>query len=100
MTATLFTIHAAEKIDQGPHEARTDISAIKVYVPDAHHRVADRPTRCGRAGVSNDPPLAGGRWGHARQAGRRAGRGAQDPHRRERARSVRSIPARAGTGAH
>jgi len=59
-TARLFTIHAAEKIDQGLQEARTDISAIKVYVPDAYHRVVDRAIQVwGAAGVSNDLPLAG-----------------------------------------
>ncbi len=59
-TARLFTIHAAEKIDQGLHGARTDISAIKIYVPDAYHRVVDRAIQVwGAAGVSNDLPLAG-----------------------------------------
>ncbi|MEA3075673.1 MAG: acyl-CoA dehydrogenase [Actinomycetota bacterium] len=59
-TARLFTIHAAEKIDQGLQEARTDISAIKVYVPSAYSRVVDRAIQVwGAAGVSNDLPLAG-----------------------------------------
>ena len=31
--ARLMTIHAAEKIDRGDVDARTDISAIKVFVP-------------------------------------------------------------------
>jgi acyl-CoA dehydrogenase len=58
--ARLMTIHAAEKIDQGLKEARTDISAIKVFVPDAYHRVVDRAIQVwGAAGVSNDLPLAG-----------------------------------------
>jgi acyl-CoA dehydrogenase len=59
-TARLFTLHAAEKIDQGLQAARTDISAIKVYVPAAYTRVVDRAIQVwGAAGVSNDLPLAG-----------------------------------------
>ncbi len=59
-TARLFTIHAAETIDQGLQAARTDISAIKVYVPAAYTRVVDRAIQVwGAAGVSNDLPL----WG-------------------------------------
>jgi len=59
-TARLFTIHAAEKIDQGLSAARTDISAIKVYVPSAYTRVVDRAIQIwGAAGVSNDLPLFG-----------------------------------------
>jgi acyl-CoA dehydrogenase len=58
-TARLMTIHAAEKIDQGLHAARTDISAIKVFVPAAYSRVVDRAIQVwGAAGVSNDLPLA------------------------------------------
>jgi len=58
--ARLMTIHAAEKIDQNDQEARTDISAIKVFVPAAYHRVVDRAIQVwGAAGVSNDLPLAG-----------------------------------------
>ena len=58
--ARLMTIHAAEKIDQNDREARTDISAIKVFVPAAYHRVVDRAIQVwGAAGVSNDLPLAG-----------------------------------------
>ena len=57
-TARLFTIHAAETIDQGLQAARTDISAIKVYVPSAYSRVVDRAIQVwGAAGVSNDLPL-------------------------------------------
>jgi acyl-CoA dehydrogenase len=56
----LMTIHAAEKIDHGLHGARTDISAIKIFVPEAYHRVVDRAIQVwGAAGVSNDLPLAG-----------------------------------------
>jgi acyl-CoA dehydrogenase len=58
--ARLMTIHAAEKIDQGLQGARTDISAIKIFVPAAYSRVADRAMQVwGAAGVSNDLPLAG-----------------------------------------
>jgi acyl-CoA dehydrogenase len=58
--ARLMTIHAAERIDQNDKEARTDISAIKVFVPAAYHRVVDRAIQVwGAAGVSNDLPLAG-----------------------------------------
>ncbi len=55
----LMTIHAAEKIDQGLDAARTDISAIKVFVPAAYSRVVDRAIQVwGAAGISNDLPLA------------------------------------------
>ena len=55
-----MTIHAAEKIDRDDQAARTDISAIKVFVPAAYHRVVDRAIQVwGAAGVSNDLPLAG-----------------------------------------
>jgi acyl-CoA dehydrogenase len=55
----LMTIHAAEKMDQGDGSARTDISAIKVFVPAAYSRVVDRAIQVwGAAGVSNDLPLA------------------------------------------
>jgi acyl-CoA dehydrogenase len=58
--ARLMTIHAAEKIDQGLQAARTDISAIKIFVPAAYSRVVDRAIQVwGAAGVSNDLPLAG-----------------------------------------
>ncbi len=58
--ARLMTIHAAEKIDRSDVDARTDISAIKVFVPEAYHRVVDRAIQVwGAAGVSNDLPLAG-----------------------------------------
>jgi acyl-CoA dehydrogenase len=58
--ARLMTIHTAEKVDQGDGQARTDISAIKVFVPEAYHRVVDRAIQVwGAAGVSNDLPLAG-----------------------------------------
>ncbi len=57
--ARLMTLHAAEKIDQGLAAARTDISAIKVFVPAAFTRVVDRAIQVwGAAGVSNDLPLS------------------------------------------
>jgi acyl-CoA dehydrogenase len=56
--ARLMTIHAAEKTDADDQQARTDISAIKVFVPEAYHRVVDRAIQVwGAAGVSNDLPL-------------------------------------------
>ena len=57
--ARLMTIEAAEKIDRGDPQARTAISAIKVFVPAAYTRVVDRAIQVwGAAGVSNDLPLA------------------------------------------
>jgi acyl-CoA dehydrogenase len=57
-SARLLTIHAAEKVAHGDPQARTAISAIKVFVPAAFHRVADRAIQVlGAAGVSNDYPL-------------------------------------------
>lgn len=59
-TARLMTIRAAEMIDRGDPQVRTDISALKVFVPEAYSRVADRAIQVfGAAGVSNDTPLAG-----------------------------------------
>ena len=56
--ARLMTIHCAEKMDSGI-DARTDISAIKIFVPGAYHRVVDRAIQVwGAAGVSGDLPLA------------------------------------------
>ncbi len=55
--ARLMTIHCAEKManDMDP---RTDISAIKVFVPSAYSRVVDRAIQVwGAAGVSGDLPL-------------------------------------------
>jgi acyl-CoA dehydrogenase len=58
--ARLMTIHAAEKVDQGDPQARTEISAIKVFVPAAYARVVDRAIQVwGAAGVSSDLPLSG-----------------------------------------
>jgi acyl-CoA dehydrogenase len=58
--ARLMTIHCAEKVDRQDPHARTDISAIKVFVPAAYTRVVDRAIQVwGAAGVSSDLPLAG-----------------------------------------
>ena len=55
--ARLMTIHCAEKM-ASDGDARTDISAIKVFVPNAYHRVVDRAIQVwGAAGVSGDLPL-------------------------------------------
>ena len=57
--ARLMTIHCAERMDSGL-DSRTDISAIKIFVPEAYHRVVDRAIQVwGAAGVSGDLPLAG-----------------------------------------
>lgn len=58
-SARLMTIHCAEKMEAGG-DPRVDISAIKVFVPAAMHRVVDRAIQVwGAAGVSGDLPLAG-----------------------------------------
>jgi acyl-CoA dehydrogenase len=55
----LMTIRCAEVIDSGG-DPRTDISAIKVFVPNAMHRVVDRAIQVhGAMGVSGDTPLSG-----------------------------------------
>jgi acyl-CoA dehydrogenase len=57
--ARLMTIHCAERMDVGL-DARTEISAIKIFVPAAYERVVDRAIQVwGAAGVSGDLPLAG-----------------------------------------
>lgn len=57
--ARLMTIRCAEMMEKGD-AARTDISAIKVFVPAAYERVVDRAIQVwGAAGVSGDLPLAG-----------------------------------------
>ena len=57
--ARLMTIHTAEKIESGA-DPRTDISAIKVFVPAAYERVVDRAIQVwGAAGITGDLPLAG-----------------------------------------
>jgi acyl-CoA dehydrogenase len=56
--ARLMTIHCAEKM-AADADPRTDISAIKVFVPAAYERVVDRAIQVwGAAGVSGDLPLA------------------------------------------
>ena len=53
-----MTIHCAEKM-AAERDPRTDISAIKVFVPAAYDRVVDRAIQVwGAAGVSGDLPLA------------------------------------------
>jgi acyl-CoA dehydrogenase len=57
--ARLMTIHTAEVIDSGG-DSRSDISAIKIFVPAAFERVVDRAIQVhGAMGVSGDTPLAG-----------------------------------------
>jgi acyl-CoA dehydrogenase len=56
--ARLMTIHTAERMDSGL-DARTDISALKIFVPEAYSRVVDRAIQVwGGAGVSGDLPLS------------------------------------------
>jgi acyl-CoA dehydrogenase len=55
----LMTINCAQVIDTGG-DPRTEISAIKIFVPNALHRVVDRAIQVhGAMGVSGDTPLAG-----------------------------------------
>ena len=56
--ARLMTIHCAGNM-AADLDARTDISAIKVFVPAAYERVVDRAIQVwGAAGISGDLPLA------------------------------------------
>ena len=56
--ARLMTLECANKMEAGGN-VRADISAIKVFVPAAMHRVVDRAIQVwGAAGVSGDLPLA------------------------------------------
>ena len=58
-SSRLMTIHCAEVIENGG-DSRTDISAIKIFVPAAFERVVDRAIQVhGAMGVSGDTPLAG-----------------------------------------
>jgi acyl-CoA dehydrogenase len=58
--ARLMTIHTAQVIDDGRSDPRTDISAIKIFVPAAFERVVDRAIQVhGAMGVSGDTPLSG-----------------------------------------
>jgi len=55
----LMTIRCAELMESGL-DARTDISAIKIFVPNAMHRVVDRAIQVhGALGVSSETPLEG-----------------------------------------
>jgi acyl-CoA dehydrogenase len=55
----LMTIRCAELMEHGL-DARTDISAIKIFVPNAMHRVVDRAIQVhGALGVSSETPLEG-----------------------------------------
>jgi acyl-CoA dehydrogenase len=57
--ARLMTIRCAEIMEAG-QDARTDISAIKIFVPAALSRVADRAIQVhGALGVSSEIPLEG-----------------------------------------
>jgi acyl-CoA dehydrogenase len=57
--ARLMTLHCAEQMERGS-DARTAISAIKIFVPEAYTRVVDRAIQVwGAAGVTGDLPLAG-----------------------------------------
>ena len=57
-SSRLMTIHCAEVMESGA-DARTEISAIKIFVPEAYTRVVDRAIQVwGAAGVTDDLPLA------------------------------------------
>ena len=57
--ARLMTLHCAELMEGGA-EPRTEISAIKIFVPAAYERVVDRAIQVwGAAGVTGDLPLVG-----------------------------------------
>ena len=56
-SARLMTLHCAEIIESGANP-RTQISALKVFVPQAMHRVVDRAIQVhGAMGVTGDTPL-------------------------------------------
>ena len=58
-SSRLMVVDCAMKMEEGA-DSRTDISSIKVYVPNAYHRVVDRAIQVhGAAGVSGDFPFAG-----------------------------------------
>lgn len=58
-TARLMTINCAEMMESGA-DPRTEISALKIYVPAAYERVVDRAIQVwGAAAVTGDLPLAG-----------------------------------------
>jgi len=57
-SARLMTLACAEQMESGV-DARTAISAIKIFVPEAFTRVVDRAIQVwGAAGVTGDLPLA------------------------------------------
>jgi acyl-CoA dehydrogenase len=58
-SARLMTIHCAEQMESGA-DARTEISALKIHVPELYSRVVDRAIQVwGAAGVTGDLPLVG-----------------------------------------
>ena len=60
-SARLMTINAAEKVANGDPDVRTAISAIKVFVPAAYHRVVDRAIQVwGGAGREQRPAACRG----------------------------------------
>jgi acyl-CoA dehydrogenase len=90
--ARLMTIHCAEKMEGGA-DPRTDISAIKVFVPAAYHRVVDRAIQVwGAAGVTGDLPLA------AMYQGARSLRLADGPDEVHRILIAKNVLARAHAG--
>jgi acyl-CoA dehydrogenase len=57
-SARLMTIDCAERMEGGA-DPRTEISALKIFVPAAYARVVDRAIQVwGAAGVTGDLPLA------------------------------------------
>lgn len=57
-SSRLMTLDAARKVDLGDGLARVDVSAIKVFVAEAWHRVADRAIQVwGAAGITDELPL-------------------------------------------
>jgi len=65
--ARLLTLYAAWKMDtHGKHQARQEISMIKVVAPNVCMQVLDRAIQClGALGVSDDTPIAAF-WRNAR----------------------------------
>jgi acyl-CoA dehydrogenase len=91
--ARLMTIHTAEKMESGLSDARTDISAIKVFVPAAYQRVVDRAIQVwGGAGVTGDLPLA------SMYTGARTLRLADGPDEVHKILIAKNVLARYGTG--
>lgn len=90
--ARLMTIHCAERM-ANDLDARTDISAIKVFVPAAYQRVVDRAIQVwGAAGVSGDLPL------YAMYQGARTLRLADGPDEVHRILIAKNVLARFGQG--